>query len=246
MEGKTESVPRQKSILIIEDDPKIVELLSLHLQDLNFETESASSGDSGLSRAIGGKYSLIILDIMLPVVDGLEICRKIRESGLQVPILMLTAKAEEIDKVLGLELGADDYLTKPFSIRELIARVKALLRRAEIRASSPAAQPVKHILTYGELVIDTEKRTVNLGGNGVELTAKEYDLLVLFAENPGRAYERKQLLDLVWGYQFEGYQHTVNSHINRLRNKIEADPSQPLYIKTVWGFGYRFTNPEDV
>ena len=156
---------------------------------------------------------------------------------------MLTAKAEEIDKVLGLELGADDYLTKPFSIRELIARVKALLRRAETNTSSAEAKPAGNKLSYGELEIDAERRIVNLKGSPLELTAKEYDLLVLFAENPGRAYNRKQLLDLVWGYQFEGYQHTVNSHINRLRNKIEDDPSRPVYIKTVWGFGYRFADP---
>lgn len=234
---------QQKTILLVEDDPKIVELLSLHLKDLNFETEWAPTGDEGLARALGAEYSLIILDIMLPVLDGLEVCRKIRESGKGIPILMLTAKAEEIDKVLGLELGADDYLTKPFSIRELIARVKALLRRAETNTSSAEAKPAGNKLSYGELEIDAERRIVNLKGSPLELTAKEYDLLVLFAENPGRAYNRKQLLDLVWGYQFEGYQHTVNSHINRLRNKIEDDPSRPVYIKTVWGFGYRFADP---
>ena len=233
---------RQRELLIVEDDPKIIELLTLHLKDIGFNVSSESNGVAGASAALEGDFALVILDIMLPGMDGLGICRKIRESGKRVPILMLTAKAEEFDKVLGLELGADDYLTKPFSIRELIARVKALLRRSESQID--AAPQSGGVLRYGSLTINTEMRTVHLEGNPVDLTAKEYDLLVLFAENPGRAYERKQLLDLVWGYQFEGYQHTVNSHINRLRNKIEKDPSQPEFIKTVWGFGYRFTRPD--
>ena len=160
----------------------------------------------------------------------------------KTPILMLTARSEELDKVLGLELGADDYITKPFSIRELLARVKAILRRTEAYAPGSHAGSGEQI-RHGELTIDLKKRLVYLAGRPVELTAKEYDLLLLFARNPGRAYDRQQLLDLVWGYQFEGYQHTVNSHINRLRGKIERDPSNPEYIKTVWGFGYRFAVP---
>ena len=158
---------------------------------------------------------------------------------------MLTSKAEELDKVLGLELGADDYMTKPFSIRELIARVKAIFRRIEVTKTEKQVDDQKQ-LEYGDLVVDLEKRKVLLRTQALELTAKEFDLLVLFAENPGRAYSRQELLDLVWGYQYSGYSHTVNSHINRLRNKIEIDPAAPRYIKTVWGHGYRFAEPEEL
>ncbi len=232
-------------VLIIEDDPKIVELLSLHLRDIGLSTEAVSSGNRGLKRALESEYRLIILDLMLPGLDGFEICKKIRAADIGIPILMLTAKSEELDKVLGLELGADDYITKPFSIRELLARVKAILRRTD-NYSDGTGSPTGKLLNIGDLQIDLEKRTVSLAGGKVELTAKEYDLLVLFAGSPGRAFNRQQLLDAVWGYQFEGYHHTVNSHINRLRNKIETDPSEPRYIKTVWGFGYRFAEPEEL
>ncbi len=239
--------PRQKKfdVLLIEDDPKIVELLSLHLRDIGLSTEAVSSGNRGLKRALESEYRLIILDLMLPGLDGFEICKKIRAVDKGIPILMLTAKSEELDKVLGLELGADDYITKPFSIRELLARVKAILRRTD-NYSDDTGSPVGKLLNFGELQIDLEKRTVSLAGRKIELTAKEYDLLVLFAGSPGKAFNRQQLLETVWGYQFEGYHHTVNSHINRLRSKIEADPSEPRYIKTVWGFGYRFAEPEEL
>jgi DNA-binding response OmpR family regulator len=232
-------------VLVIEDDPKIVELLSLHLKDIGLATEAVSSGNRGLKRALESEYKLIILDLMLPGLDGLEICKKIRATEKHIPILMLTAKSEELDKVLGLELGADDYITKPFSIRELLARVKAILRRTDNYRDSTGG-PEGKPLNFGELQINLEKRIVSLGGRKIELTAKEYDLLILFAGNPGRAFNRQQLLDAVWGYQFEGYHHTVNSHINRLRSKIEADPSKPRYIETVWGFGYRFAEPDEL
>jgi two-component system alkaline phosphatase synthesis response regulator PhoP len=220
-------------VLIVEDDPRIVELLKLHLGDIGLRAEAASNGSRGLKRALEAEYRLIILDV----------CKKIREQR-KTPVLMLTARSEELDKVLGLELGADDYITKPFSIRELLARIKAILRRTEDYGPGTSVEAEEQI-RHGELRIDLEKRLVFLGERSVELTAKEYDLLVLFARNPGRAYDRQQLLDLVWGYQFEGYQHTVNSHINRLRGKIERDPSNPEYIKTVWGFGYRFAGPSE-
>ncbi len=232
-------------VLVIEDDPKIVELLTLHLGDIGLSSEAAPSGNRGLKRALEAEYRLIILDLMLPGLDGFEICKKIRAAKEQIPILMLTAKTEELDKVLGLELGADDYITKPFSIRELLARVKAVLRRTAAYPQSATGTEAK-LLEFGELRIDLEKRIVTMQGRKVELTAKEYDLLVLFAGSPGRAYNRQQLLDSVWGYQFEGYHHTVNSHINRLRSKIEADPSEPRYIKTVWGYGYRFTEADEL
>jgi two-component system alkaline phosphatase synthesis response regulator PhoP len=232
-------------VLIIEDDPKIVELLTLHLGDIGLSTEAVSSGNRGLKRALEAEYRLVILDLMLPGLDGFEICKKIRVEKGQLPILMLTAKSEELDKVLGLELGADDYITKPFSIRELLARVKAVLRRS-VAYSEGAAGPEGKLLEHGELRIDLEKRVVTVAGGKIELTAKEYDLLVLFASNPGRAFNRQQLLDSVWGYQFEGYHHTVNSHINRLRSKIEEDPAEPRYIKTVWGYGYRFAEADEL
>ena len=181
---------------------------------------------------------------MLPGKNGFEICKTIRAADTHTPILMLTAKAEEIDKITGLEFGADDYLTKPFSIKELVARVKALLRRAQLNRQNTDSINVQ--INIGELSIYPNKRVIELRGNTFELTSKEFDLLMLFATNPGRAYSRQQLLDIVWGYQYSGYSHTVNSHINRLRSKIEDDPSNPIYIKTVWGVGYRFVEPEEL
>jgi two-component system alkaline phosphatase synthesis response regulator PhoP len=182
--------------------------------------------------------------LMLPGLDGQEVCRRLREKKSAVPILMLTARSEEIDRVLGLELGADDYVTKPFSVRELMARVKALLRRARsVREGGDAGPSHARI---GALELDFEKRKVTLEGRVVELTAKEFDLLGLFMSNPGRVYSRADLLSLVWGYRFEGYEHTVNSHINRLRGKIENDPGDPRYLKTVWGVGYRFAEASEL
>jgi DNA-binding response OmpR family regulator len=179
---------------------------------------------------------------MLPGMSGTEVCRQLRERERATPILMLTAKSEERDKVLGLDLGADDYVTKPFSIRELLARVRALLRRVEL--DQPEEAPAE--IAFGDLVIEPAKRKVRVAGEPVELTAKEFDLLNLFAQHPGRAFSRQELLDKVWGYQYAGYSHTVNSHINRLRSKIEPDPSAPRYVQTVWGVGYRFAEEEDL
>lgn len=237
---------KENAVLIVEDDPNIVNLVDIHLQDMGYALESAPDGQSGLRKALKHDYALIILDLMLPELDGLEVCKQIRAEKKQIPILMLTAKSEELDKVLGLELGADDYLTKPFSIRELIARIKAIFRRVEVDREPPASSNGTNNLKYGNLLINPEKRKVSLDGNPVELTAKEFDLLTLFAKNPGRTYNRQELLDLVWGYQFIGYEHTVNSHINRLRNKIEPDSSNPLFIRTVWGVGYRFAEPGEL
>lgn len=239
------SDPDPSSILIVEDDPDLAKLLQIHLSDLGYITEVASDGAIGLERALSGHFSLVILDIMLPRIDGFEVCKRVRAQNRSIPILMLTSKSEELDKVLGLELGADDYITKPFSIRELIARVKAIFRRIEI-VQEETQETGLSILDYGELVVNLEKRKVSLRGNMLDLTTKEFDLLVLFAENPGRAYSRQELLDLVWGYQYSGYSHTVNSHINRLRNKIEIDPAAPRFIKTVWGHGYRFAESEEL
>jgi len=227
-------------VLIIEDDAHIVELLTIHLNDLGCQIRSAADGRKGLTLALEANYDLIILDLMLPGISGIEICRRIRRSNLQTPILMLTAKSEEIDKVIGLETGADDYLTKPFSVREFIARVKVIFRRKENEAYSKDHLASSSIITYGTLQVDLDKRKVMIDQVRIELSPMEFDLLVLLISNPGKSFSRKHLLKLVWGYDFEGYEHTVNSHINRLRGKIEKDVSNPEYILTTWGVGYRF------
>lgn len=228
-----------KKVLIVEDDPNIVELLEIHLKDLECQITSVYDGASGLEKATSHQFDLIILDIMLPKMDGMEVCRQIRANRNHTPILMLTAKSEEIDKVLGLETGADDYLTKPFSVREFIARVKAIFRRTKMLQDSMAAESPK-MLDFGALAIDLDKRKVTLNERRVELSPKEFELLSLLAGRPGKSYSRNQILNLVWGYDFDGYEHTVNSHINRLRGKIEPDIAQPTYILTTWGVGYRF------
>ena len=232
---------KTKQILIIEDDPDIANLLTLHLTDLNYKTEHCANGQIGLDTALCGNFDLIILDLMLPDIDGFEICKKVRAENKYLPILMLTSRSEEIDRVLGLELGADDYLTKPFSIRELVARVNAIFRRIESTVEQSTKTEDKQSFIFDNLKIDFVKRSVCLDNKPIELTVKEYDLLALFSKNPGRTYSRKNLLEIVWGYQFDGYDHTVNSHINRLRAKIEQDPANPKFIQTVWGHGYRFT-----
>jgi DNA-binding response OmpR family regulator len=230
-----------KQVLVVEDDRAIVELLDIHLKDLGCQLHKCYDGEEGLKRALGENFDLIILDLMIPGTDGLEICRRVRAQEIPTPILMLTAKSEEIDKVLGLEMGADDYLTKPFSVREFIARVKALFRRVEVMQKvRKTALQVSTQLDHGELFIDLDKRKVTLRKERVELSPKEFDLLSLLAAQPGKSFDRKRLLNLVWGYDFEGYEHTVNSHINRLRRKIEPDLQQPQYILTTWGIGYRF------
>lgn len=234
----------KKSVLIIEDSQEIADLISLHLHDLEMETAWANEGKEGFQQALATPYDLIILDLMLPGMDGVEICKKLRNEKVHTPILMLTAKSEELDIVLGLEIGADDYMIKPFRVRELIARVKAIFRRIESTTETLANKEKNPVLKFGKLMIDLEKRKVLLDEQLVDLTAKEFDMLQLFASHPGRCYSRQQLLNEIWGYQFEGYDHTVNSHINRLRSKIEEDRSQPFYIQTVWGVGYKFVEAE--
>lgn len=231
-----------KTILIIEDDEEIVDLLTIHLKDLGCSIEYAIDGSFGLQKALSATFDLIILDLMLPGMDGIEVCRRVRMKNEYVPVLMLTAKSEEIDKVLGLETGADDYLTKPFSVREFISRVKAIFRRIEAIKKTEVVIESTAVLKFPNLMIDPAKRKVTLNGNRLPLTPKEYDLLYRLASNPGRSYSREELLNLVWGYEFSGYEHTVNSHINRLRSKIEPDISYPKYILTAWGIGYRFND----
>jgi DNA-binding response OmpR family regulator len=233
-----------KKILIIEDDKDIIDLVEIHLNDLGYQMDSAYDGEDGLEKAVSGEYALIILDIMLPKLEGFEVCKRIRESNKALPILLLTSKSEELDKILGLELGADDYITKPFSIRELMARIKANLRSVEAVKDEITKSDVQEEICFDDLVINFEKRKVLRAGNKITLTAKEFDLLSYFALHPGRSYSRADLLNVIWGYQFDGYDHTVNTHINRLRNKIEDNPADPKFIKTVWGIGYRFVELE--
>ena len=228
-----------KKVLIIEDDKEISSLLEIHLTDLNCEITKQFDGLKGLKEAKEKEFDLIVLDIMLPGMDGFEICKELRKQEINTPILMLTSKSEETDKVLGLEFGADDYLTKPFSIREFIARVKAIFRRVD---SLTQEKDDKKDLKYDNLVIDHTNRKVLLNYKRVELTQKEFELLYLMASHPGRTYTRENLLNLIWGTQYSGYEHTVNSHINRLRNKIEENISEPKFILTTWGVGYRFND----
>jgi len=227
------------TIKTIEDDKDIADLIAIHIADLGFEIDKAFDGKEGLLKALNNVYKMILLDIRLPGLDGVEICKRIRQEKNHTPILMVTSKSEEVDKIIGLEVGADDYITKPFSIRELIARVKAILRRAELTQQVKPSDVNQEIKCEG-LYINVTLRNVEVRGKRIELSPKEFDLLVLFASNPGRTYTRTQLLDQVWGYQFEGYEHTVNSHINRLRTKIEQNLNEPEFLLTTWGVGYKF------
>jgi len=234
----------KRKILVVEDEKDLARLLEIHLRDMGAEVEVARDGTAGLAAALSRPWDLIILDIMLPGMDGLELCRRIRQRKDYIPVLMLTARGTELDRVLGLELGADDYVTKPFSIRELIARVKAIFRRGDALAGTDTfagSEPLR----VGGLVIDGDKREVSVDGGKVDLTAKEYDLLEQLARHPGRVYPRAQLLELVWGYTYDGYEHTLVSHVNRLRRKIEKDPSRPRYVVTVRGVGYKFAEQGD-
>ena len=232
-----ENKMHKRHVLVIEDEQDIAELLALHLQDLNCEVTLAADGHEGMRHAFKCQWDLVILDLRLPGPDGLSICRALRRESRYAPILMLTSKSAELDRVLGLELGADDYVTKPFSVSELMARVKAIFRRVESLEKRLPADAEK--LDVGPLTIDTAGRQVHMQGESLALTAREFDLLVHFARHPGCVFSRAQLLDSVWGYGHDGYEHTVNSHINRLRAKIEPDPADPGLIVTVWGVGYK-------
>ena len=224
-------------VLLVEDDPDIADLLELHLTDAGYRVEPVRDGAFALQLALSERFDLIVLDLMLPGLNGVEVCRTLREKGRTVPVLMLTAQGSETDRVLGLETGADDYVPKPFSVREVLARVRALLRRVDYE--KPPVDP-DETLEFGALAVYPQRARVEVDGEPVEMTKKELELLVHLARHPGRVFSRQELLDDVWGVQFAGYGHTVNTHINRLRAKVEPDPSSPQFVQTVWGVGYRF------
>ena len=226
-------------ILVAEDQVDIRDLIVLKLQQAGHAVTAVADGRAALASQDEQASDLLILDLMMPLLDGLEVCKALRARGRATPILMLTAKSTELDRVLGLELGADDYLTKPFSMAELLARVKALLRRTELLRAAAAAPTAAQAVRNGELEILPVRREARVGGRALEFTALEFDLLLHFANHPGQVFSRTQLLDAVWGYSHEGYEHTVTTHINRLRAKLEQDPMNPRFILTVRGAGYK-------
>lgn len=233
-----------KRLLIIEDDPDIGDMLDINLRDEGYIVDMATNGDTGLNRLRDQTYDLLILDLMLPGIDGLEICRQVRQMPHYLPIIIISAKSSETQRVLGLELGADDYLSKPFSVPELIARIRSLFRR--IDALEHSLQVKTGVIRNSDLVIDPIAHEVKVSGQPIILTSKEFELLLFFAQHPGKVFTRMALLDQVWGYHHDGYEHTVNSHINRLRSKIERDTAKPEFIQTVWGIGYKFAVPGEI
>ncbi|MBM7060195.1 response regulator transcription factor [Pseudomonas sp. UL073] len=234
---------RPKRVLIVEDDVHIADLLRLHLQDEGYAVEHAADGTLGMRLLEGGGWDALVLDLMLPGVDGLEICKRARGMARYTPIIITSARSSEVHRILGLELGADDYLAKPFSMLELVARVRALLRRSDALAHN--ARMDAGLLVRHGVSIDPLARAAALHGRPLELTPREFDLLFFFARHPDQVFSRLELLNEVWGYQHDGYEHTVNTHINRLRTKIEVDPAAPQRILTVWGKGYKFAAGEE-
>jgi len=226
-------------ILVVDDEKVLVKGIKFNLENEGYQVETGSDGEEAVEKARTGRFDLIILDLMMPKIDGLQACMKIREFS-NVPIIMLTARSEDADKIIGFECGADDYITKPFNILEVKARIRALLRRANASAQQ---QKDQNRLGQGAIVIDTAERAAWRDGEPVELTAKEFDLIELLLRNPGRVYSRENLLNLVWGYEYIGELRTVDVHIRRLREKLEPDPANPQYIMTKWGVGYYLSNP---
>jgi two-component system, OmpR family, response regulator len=227
-----------RTVLVVEDEQGMARLLKRHLEGAGCTVQLAFRGDQGLRIAQAGAFDLILLDVMLPGIDGMEICRRLRSKRVYTPVIMITARAAEVDKVLGLEMGADDYITKPFSVTELMARVKAIFRRVDALAEQ--ANDAQPVLRFGDVLsIDPVTRDVQVRGKPITVTHKEFDLLLHFAKNPGRVYSRAQLLDTVWGHSHDGYEHAINCHINRLRAKIETDQAKPELLQTVWGVGYK-------
>ena len=231
----------RRNVLVVEDELELGRLVKRHLEDAGFAVVHVGSGEAAIQVTAKQPFDLVVLDLMLPGIDGIEVCRRLRQQKHYAPILMLTARATEVDKVLGLEMGADDYVTKPFGLQELVARIRAIFRRIDQVSANVAG--TADIITVGDqLRIDPASREVWVRGATVELTRKEFDLLLHFAQNAGRAYSRAQLLDAVWGYSHDGDEHAVNCHINRLRAKIESVPAKPTLLLTVWGVGYKFTS----
>lgn len=233
------------TVLVVEDEQDIADLISVHMKELSLEVEHSLTGEKALQLALSNTYALIILDVMLPGLSGLDVCRIVREKKPEQAILMLTSRTSETDRVVGLELGADDYMTKPFSVRELQARVRTQLRRVHLLSEVQKANEQKNtqsssILTLGQLQIDNTQHQVLLACEVIDLTSTEFDLLLFLASHPEQVFSRQQLLSSVWGYHHSGYEHTVNSHINRLRNKLEKNPTKPEIVQTVWGVGYKF------
>lgn len=225
--------------MIVEDESDLARVLKRHVEGIGCQVQLAATGEEAVALA-RENFDLLLLDVMLPGIDGMEVCRRVRSLNRYVPVLMLTARSSDIDKVMGLESGADDYLTKPFSVQELLARIKAIFRRMDAM-SSPDTARERPIEVGDQIRIEPGTREVRVRGRSVDLTLKEFELLMHFARNPGRVYSRAQLLDAVWGYDHEGYEHAVNCHINRLRAKIEEDSSEPKLLLTVWGVGYKFS-----
>jgi DNA-binding response OmpR family regulator len=221
-------------ILVVDDEKLLVKGIKFNLETEGYQVDAAYDGEEAVELARNGNYDLIILDVMMPKLDGLEACMRIREFS-TVPVIMLTARSEDTDKIIGFEYGADDYVTKPFNIIELKARVRALLRRSSLASQSSSGESC---ITIGHIVIDTEKRTAKNDGVPVELTAKEFDLIELLARNPDRVYSRENLLNLIWGYDYQGDIRTVDVHVRRLREKLEKNPAEPERIMTKWGVGY--------
>lgn len=224
----------KKKVLVVDDEKTLVKALTFNLEKEGYEVVAAYDGEEALKQIESNDPDIVILDLMLPGLDGFEVCRRVRKN-LDIPIIMLTAKGDDIDKILGLELGADDYITKPFNPRELLARIKAILRRTDSQSST-----LKNLIKVQDLQIDLYQHKVRVKGNEIDLTSKEFALLNLLATNPGRVYSREQLLEQIWGYNYYGDARTVDVHIRHLREKLESDPSNPRYILTVWGTGYKF------
>ena len=231
------------SLLVIEDDENIATALAEYFSRAGYVVTTADDGVAGEEAAVKNRTDVVVLDLMLPKMDGLAVCKDLRIKNAQMPIIMLTAKDDVVDKVLGLEMGADDYITKPFSLREVEARIKSVLRRARAAASAGDGHDETPIVR-GSLRVDPVRREVTIADRHVDLTPKEFDLLRLFASNPGRVFPRKYLLEKIWDYSYEGYDRTIDSHINRLRAKIEDNPENPQLVLTVWGIGYKFTDAE--
>lgn len=224
-------------ILVVDDEKVIVKAIKFNLENEGYTVDTGYDGNEAVAKARSESYDLIILDLMMPGKDGLEACQEIRSFS-TVPVIMLTARSEKSDLLMGFESGADDYITKPFDIMELKVRIRALLRRASMNSAQDIAP--KHLLTAGDIALDPEQRSASLKGRSVELTIKEFDLMLFFMKNPGKVYTRENLLDTVWGYEYQGGTRTVDVHVRRLREKLENDPANPRHIMSKWGVGYYF------